>query len=335
MNCRQIRIILQSLCLIVFSLNTALGNTQRYGLGKAVIKWDSLCLRSELNVVLSEIDGTLYDSIPYYPIYYLIFPDTIPLSDIVLTLDSSACVIWADSIPIMFDATNDSLYNNQWYLDHQNYDSGSVYAELQVPEAWAIEKGGHRSIRIAIVDNGMPYDSITHTLTHPDLRNFPPDTQFVMRPYPPDQVMANYLSHGAMVTGIIAANTNNGIGIAGIAYNCTILNYKGMHPPRLQDAADPMQGRADIITSSQQGGAGLDYETALGYMSDQSVLCVFVGGNNSNMGLDEVWYPAAYSLQFDNILAVGGTDENDELWHGSPYYAEIGPQINISAPSNN
>ena len=96
---------------------------------------------------------------------------------------------------------NDPLFPKQWGLKL-----------IRAPQAWAIERGSE-DVVIAVIEEGFDYD-------HPDLRN-----KWV-RPakwLDPSKVDPGMIAHGSHVAGIAAAETDNGIGIAGVAPGCKIL----------------------------------------------------------------------------------------------------------------
>jgi hypothetical protein len=111
---------------------------------------------------------------------------------------------------------NDPLYPQQWAL-----------RMMKAPAAWDEEKG-KAGIRIAIIDDNFQR-------SHPDLQNRydPLSRNFVADP-PNDNIdlEVSGLSHGVAVMGVALANTNNGIGIAGLC-------WEGVTAVALKTTADP------------------------------------------------------------------------------------------------
>lgn len=107
------------------------------------------------------------------------------------------------------NAQNDPLLSNQWNL-----------SKIKAMDAWSISTGSP-SIIIAILDAGV--DS-----NHPDLQNKlvngydVVDNDNTTDPYQDDD-------HGTACAGIAAAYTNNGLGIAGVGYNCKIMPIQLAH----------------------------------------------------------------------------------------------------------
>ncbi len=125
-------------------------------------------------------------------------------------------------------APDDPFYSRQWYLN-------SALAGINIETAWTLQPNAS-NIVVAVIDTGI--------LPHPDLEGrVLPGYDFISDPSrardgnardpnPRDegdgsQGECGYLSdssfHGLFVSGLIAANTNNGIGIAGVAAGVQIL----------------------------------------------------------------------------------------------------------------
>lgn len=113
---------------------------------------------------------------------------------------------------------NDEFYDEQWYL--YDSDQADADADMAVDEAWTITRGSRDSgpVIVSILDDGFE-------LEHPDLEDrFISDGRDYTENPPLESSQADqFSSHGTEVAGIIAANDNNEIGIAGICPLCKIL----------------------------------------------------------------------------------------------------------------
>jgi subtilisin family serine protease len=141
--------------------------------------------------------------------------------------------------------------------------------------------------------------------------------------------------HGTLISGVIAAKTNNGLGVAGVAGNSQILPVKVLDQYGNGYYSDIASG---IVYAADQGARiinlslGGDNDSALlrsavDYARARGVLVIAAAGNCGNTGKNcspAVNYPAAY----DPVLAVGASDVNDLRASFSDY----GPQIDLVAP---
>ena len=135
--------------------------------------------------------------------------------------------------------------------------------------------------------------------------------------------------HGTHVAGIVAATGNNGIGVAGLDWQCGIMPVKVLSDEGYGSDVGVAQGiqfavdnGADIINMSLGGpGYAQVMQDAINHANDNGVLVVVSMGNDA-MKLPS--YPAACQ----GVIAVGSTDGND-LVSG---FSTRGNHISVSAP---
>lgn len=203
---------------------------------------------------------------------------------------------------------NDPQTGGQYSLDR-----------MRVRDAWSLSTGG--SNVIAVLDTGVQYD-------HPDLAGrLLPGYDFVNN----DNDASDDNGHGTWVSGIIAANANDGYGIAGISWSDKILPVKIMNREGTGSTSDLLaaiawgadQG-ADVINMSV---GGFPYsqlmQDAVNYAFSKGAVLVGAAGNNRRQ---ENFYPAS----FDNVISVSATQVDDEFSNWSSY----GPKVDVSAPGS-
>jgi subtilisin family serine protease len=119
-------------------------------------------------------------------------------------------------------ATSDSAWMYQWALDdpgdtpeHRSVYHGEAVqdADIDAPEAWAALSPDARSVTVAVADTRI--DTAQPDLAGRLVLPGGPDVPGCTASTPPD--------HGTAVAGVVAANTDNGKGIAGVAPNARIL----------------------------------------------------------------------------------------------------------------
>jgi thermitase len=136
--------------------------------------------------------------------------------------------------------------------------------------------------------------------------------------------------HGSHVGGIAAAATDNGVGVAGVAFNSNIMAVKvgdgTTGKARYSDIAYGIMYAADngakVINLSLGAYAYSSYlKSAVNHAWDAGCVVVGAVGNNN---LSDPFYPAAY----DNVIGVSATDQNDAKASWSNY----GSHVAVAAP---
>ncbi|MCG2611006.1 S8 family peptidase [Flavobacterium sp. SM15] len=153
-------------------------------------------------------------------------------------------------------------------------------------------------------------------------------------------------SHGTLVSSICAAQSNNGIGMASIGYNCSVrssaLGYSGLMPL--------VTSGVRVINMSWGGCQTnpITYEDELlkSIWEDFGVVLVAAAGNGSwscPSGPQYDHFPASYNnvISVTNVghhydIGTSGVDEN--LWKdvflrtNPPFYATYNTNVDLSAP---
>lgn len=203
---------------------------------------------------------------------------------------------------------NDPLYSPyQWHM-----------TKIDMENAWPLSTGS--GVIVAVIDTGVKQSL-------EDLANtkFVAGWDFVNN----DNDPTDDEGHGSHVTGTIAQSTNNGVGVAGIAYDASIMPVKVLDrrgSGSYDDIADGIywaaDNGADIINMSLGGSSSLTIlEDAVNYAWNKGVVVVCAAGND---GVSTPFYPAAYP----NAISVSATTYLDTL----ASYSNYGSTIDISAP---
>lgn len=201
---------------------------------------------------------------------------------------------------------NDPYWERQWAL-----------SQIQIQELWPTANGGS-GILVAILDTGIDQD-------HEDLEGkvvF--EANLTDSPTPGD-----VHGHGTHVAGVIAAYSNNGVGIAGVAPECQLINIKVADDRGRCDASRIAEGiiwavdkGASVINVSIELGEPLpELEEAINYAWGQGVVIIAAAGNS---GTQSPVYPAAY----ENCLAVAAIRQDNTLAPLSNY----GDWVGVAAP---
>lgn len=257
--------------------------------GNWVIHYDPGTPESEKLEYVQRIGGVIVERIDELEIWVVDVPEYFGMN---FSFDSDVELIEQDYfVSVHFDIPpNDPDYARQWALPH-----------IQAERAWD-EMGTLQPITVAVIDTGV-------CMSHEDLAGRVLDNgyDFVDNDDDPEDVFG----HGCSVAGIIAANIDNGIGIAGFAPNVSILPIRVLGPNGSGSMADVAAGivyaadnGADIINLSLGSFVGSQTEKdAVDYAVGKGVTVIASAGNS---GGSLPGYPARY----DNVVAVGSVDRN-------------------------
>jgi subtilisin family serine protease len=190
--------------------------------------------------------------------------------------------------------------------------------KIRAPEAWD-RTVGRSSAVIAIIDTGVDR-------YQPDLRGR------VMAGWDfhnNDSNPADDYGHGTAVAGVAAAAGNNGIGIAGVCWNCRILpvkvlsaNGSGSHSNIAAGIVWAVKNGADVINLSIAGPSSTTaMSSAIDFALRRGVVVVGAAGNE---GSKRKFYPAAHP----GVLSVAATDSSDRLYG----WSNRGSWVRLAAP---
>ncbi len=232
-------------------------------------------------------------------------------------------------------APNDRLYPRQWH-----------YPLINLPQAWDITTGSSNVI-VAVIDTGI-------ISQHPDLTgrlvagfDFVRDTDYSLdgdgidsNPEDPgDQSPGGSSFHGTHVAGTVAANSNNGIGVAGVSWQTRIMPLRVLGRSGVGDDYGIEQAmrfaaglpndsntvpaqKADIINLSLGGPAiSSGFQRAVSEVRAAGVIIVAAAGNDGNRTIN---YPAA----LDGVLSVAAVDSNKER----ASYSNFNASVSLAAP---
>ena len=229
--------------------------------------------------------------------------------------------------------TSDEWDHLQWSLQNNGQSWGTLGVDIQALEAWEVSRGSS-SITIGVIDDGIH-------LVHPDLS---------------PKLVSGYDAtgggsgggagsiawRGTNCAGVAAAETDNGLGVAGIAPLAKLMPVRVIRGTTTQDSwfADGItwaaDNGADILLHGWTIGApstairqAIDHALEDG-RSGKGAITIFPAGDDSG--------PVDYPASLPQTLAVGATSPCDErasehscdgeVWWGSNY----GPELDLSAP---
>ena len=173
------------------------------------------------------------------------------------------------------------------------------FARMGMEDAWNVQQGGRPDVTVAVIDSGV--DS-THLdlfgAIHPDSFSFVDSNQDI----------SDDLGHGTRVAGIIGAQANNGVGIAGAAFGVQILSLDvvdedaPLTTARVISAINyaVLEGAQVINLSLSFFGYSQMLQQACDAAAEHAVLIASSGNENQR---ETPVYPAS----FDSVVGVAAT----------------------------
>lgn len=253
---------------------------------------------------------------------------------------------------------NDPSYSSQWNLEL-----------IGMPAAWDINPGAGANVRVAVVDSGVTTVNTTLTLplwtgTRTELVAIPVVTSpelAAARLLPGRDLVlggpqVDFGGHGTVVAHTALQETNNNLGVAGIAYGATLLPIKaclgywdlqilrGLR--NIPGFVDPDDGGfcpddltiagvraaaddgAQVINLSFGGpGQSPGQLDALRYALQRGAFIAIAAGNEFEDG-NPVEYPAAYARDLDGVVSAGAIGRSQRR----AYYSNSGSYVEMTAP---
>ncbi|MBE0479388.1 MAG: S8 family serine peptidase [Dehalococcoidia bacterium] len=278
------------------------------GMERIMVQFEPGVKANAMAEIHSKVGAKFEEIIPVLGVQVVTVPEK-ATSSVLAAYNRHSDVAYAeiDHSAGVIEQTNDPYLGWQWGL-----------SKVQASQAWDVNKGSS-SVRVAVLDAGIdPW--------HPDLSGKIVAHKNFTDSYTP---YANGQSHGTHVAGIVAAATNNGVGIAGLGRNTSLMNVKvlgdsgyGQYSWIASGVIWAADNGADVINLSLGSPSySSTLESAINYAWSKGVLVVAAAGNNGNSG---PFYPAGCYY----ALSVAATDSSDRLASFSNY----GQWVDVAAP---
>lgn len=279
--------------------------------------------------------------------------------------DTAQLIKQLQTLPGIAAAQPNHVYHLHYIPNDPDIDEQYALPRIKAYEAWEVERGSP-NVPVAVIDTGIDYyhpdlaagmwmnsgeDVNNNGLVDADdfngidddnngfiddLRgwdftdapNYPDGGDYLER----DNDPMDKMGHGTGVAGIIAAQADNNIGIAGLAHHCRIMNLRAF--------TDGGNGEEDDVASAilyaiNNGARIINMswgdvfvsrlmDDIIRYGESRNIIMVASAGNSSTT---DIHYPSAFA----GTISVGATDSQDRLAGFSNY----GPSVDLVAPGEN
>lgn len=251
----------------------------------------------------------------------------------IAALEADAGVLYAEPELVVSPTVNDPYFSSQWGLHNTGqtvFTAGTADADIDAPEAWAITRGAGATV--AVVDAGID-------VTHPDLAgqlwgnpgergggresNGIDDDgngriddwrgwDFVNSD---NSIETESNFHGTHVAGTVAAVTDNGVGVAGVAPDAKVLPVKIFGAPGSTASSSAIATAFDYagslgvdVVNASLGGLGTSQVVTTAMNAHPNTLYVVSAGND---GADAASYFPCNSTAA-NLVCVGASTNVDQ-----------------------
>jgi len=252
----------------------------------------------------------------------------------------------APLVPVL---PHDPQFSDQWALSNSGQRGGKQGADISATLAWATTTGSDKVV-VAVLDSGVDY-------THEDLAGNMWKRPASMAPYHDDELGTiddeygfstvesigdpmDENGHGTHCAGIIGAEGENNIGIAGVNWKVRIMPLKFMNSGGFGTTKDAIEAINYVIERKKAGvnvriisasWGSTQYSRALedvirkAYEND--IAFVAAAGNSSTNNDRTPHYPSSYNVP--NVISVAALDRHDQLATFSNWGAK---SVAIAAP---
>lgn len=231
---------------------------------------------------------------------------------------------------------NDPFFGQQWHLRNTGQNGAIPGVDIDVTNVWNSYRGS--GVMIGIVDDGLQY-------THPDLAancNTNIDYDYWSNDNNPAPNLATD-RHGTCVAGVAAARGNNGIGVAGVAYEATLVGIRLLGGSFTDAQEGSSLSHSNQVIQIKNNSWGLPGDgSSLGGAGPLAAQALQTGATSGRGGKGTIFVWAAGNSWFDYddanyeshansiyTIAVGALDD----WGGKADYSEPGACLVVSAPS--
>lgn len=268
--------------------------------------------------------------------YTWILPETRSLTEIQALAEQDSCVIGLSHDDV-------ARAGQVHFLNDSNLKSQMHFTAIGGEETFAFFndplRGSRNNVVVAVIDSGVNYN-------HPDLKNmlwkdgtgaygynFRSSSTFVLDDF----------GHGTAVAGLLAAEANNGIGVAGVmGHNIKVMSLKVQNASGdayisdIVSAIDYARSQAvDVINISMEGqNHNASLQSALQSAVAANIFIAVAAGNGGALLTPDYYIvPASYGSSINGVMTVGSIDAYTGARSSFSNYGTS--SVEIAAPGSN
>ncbi len=289
------------------------------------------------------------------------FPSVLDMEKTIAELESDPNVEYVELngiYELQANIPDDERFDELFGMHNEGQTGGTEDADIDALEAWD-ETVGSRDVLVGVIDTGIDY-------THPDIEaNYwsnPGETGLDAdgndkstngidddeNGYVDDFRGWDFINgdndpmdgndHGTHCAGTIGAVGNNGIGVAGVNWEVSLVGLKIFSDAGRTTTEAIIEAieystmiGVDVTNNSWGGGPASEaMQAAISEANEKDILFVAAAGNNRSDNDARDFFPANYDIP--NIISVAAIDHNDGLASFSNYGAT---KVDVGAPGVN
>lgn len=240
------------------------------------------------------------------PNYIISLPDNEEITDINVLPESNTSNMAVLNSISSFTQPNDTYYYNQWNMEM-----------IKSPYWWQYGLDT-KNVKIGLIDSGSP-------VRHPDItQNIAPGVDYT------GTGIYDTFGHSTFISGILASDTNNRMGTAGILPSSTIIPFK-VFTEKKTDSAKVLKAfydavdvyECDVINLSLTFDDYIEsFKYAIEHAVSKNIIVVAAVGNDGNKqtaAATKIKYPAGY----DNVIGVGSLSYSKNRASHSQYNTSV------------
>jgi serine protease len=331
-----------------------------YRAGSVIVKFRDGTTQNAVLSAMRQVDGSGMDRLSYADFDIMAIPADADPEAASAALRARDDVEYAQprylNAPML--RPNDPMYSQQWN-----------FPAIDMERAWDIQPAAGDQITVAVLDTGVAFrtatvrynSSFAYQLT-PGGPLYPPlgvvDVPYAVAPElgtakfvsPHDFIWNDGLpfdldGHGTHVSGTVGQLTNNGIGVAGLAYNVHVMPVKVLDGDWDYIFDSPEVGTDDVLARGIRyavdngakvinmslgrtgGGPARVVEDAIRYAVSHGTFVAVAAGNSGDSG-NAPSRTAEFAPSIDGMVAVGAVGRALER----AYYSTTASYVELAAP---
>ncbi len=306
--------------------------------------WDGITVYKEIDIENSKEERTyrIKSNDENNLKFLFVKSETLSTQEIIEKLKDEVYCVQPNYKYHLTSLTNDTLVKNQWAIENTGQFGGQEGSDIN-----PISTNSDKEKVIAVLDSGIDYNN--EDLKDVMWKDSEGNTGYDFVNDDSDPMDDYEIGHGTACAGIIAASSNNNMGVTGALLennNIKIMNLKvaddegTVYSSTVIEAynyvLEQQKKGVNIVATNLSFGGEVDREDEatlelINKAGENGTLSICAAGNDAEDIDNKSLYPAG--LNSDYIVSVTATNERDKLCKGFSNYGK--EKVDLAAPGKN